>query len=101
MGVSTDPYTMGKSQSRLRFKSLFEHILILDLNYKDSIEKTVIQFHIWFEIFGDSIFKNLSHDKSAACLPTQNGMHESVKHFWFGCELMPKLRKWMIGTVYS
>ena len=31
----------------------------------------------------------------------RNGMHESSKHFCFGCDLMQKLHraKWMIGTV--
>jgi len=37
---------MGKSQSRLALKSQFEHILIFDLNIKDSIQKIAIRFEI-------------------------------------------------------
>jgi len=37
--------------------------------------------------------KGLNRDKSDACLPTQNEMHESSKHFCFGCDLMLKLHR--------
>jgi len=50
---------MGKSQSPVGFKSQFERILRFNLNYKDSIQKIVIRFQIWFEIFGDSIWKKI------------------------------------------
>ena len=48
--------------------------------------------------------KNLNCDKSAACLPTQNGMHELLsKHFCFACNLMQKLHRtnWLIDIVSS
>jgi len=40
---------MGKSQSRLGFKSWFEPIWQLNLRCKDSIWNTAIRFAIWFE----------------------------------------------------
>jgi len=76
---------MGKSHSQLRFKSQFELIWRLDLNCKDSTTKIGIQFEIRFEIFGIRFEKDvLNHDKSAACLPVRNGMHESSKHLVSG-----------------
>jgi len=49
--------------------SRFEHILRLDLNYKDLLQKIAIRFEICSEIFGDSIRKksirnNLNRDNN-------------------------------------
>ena len=45
--------------------------------------------------------KDLNPGKSAVCLPTQNEMHESSKHFCFVCSLMPKLYRtnWLADIV--
>jgi len=86
----------------LGFKWPFEHFWRFDLNYKDSIQNIAILFES-FAIRFDSK-KNLNCDKSAACLPTQNGMHELLsKHFCFGCNLMQKLHRtnWLIDIVSS
>ena len=93
---------MGKSQSRLGFKSRFEHIWRFGSNYRDSIPKIAVWFEIWFEFFGDSILKRFKSGLIlAACLPTQNEMHESLEQFCFGCSLAPKLHRvsWLIDIV--
>jgi len=55
-----------------------------------------------FDIFAIR-FEDLNPDKSAACLQTQNEMHESSKHFCFGCSLMSKVHRtnWLINIVSS
>jgi len=81
------------------FKSRFHHIWRFDLNYKYSIQRLDLRFD-WK--FWDSIWQKLNRDKSAACLPTQKGMHKSSKHFCLGCNLMPKLHRtdWLTDIVY-
>jgi len=44
-----------------------------------------------FKILRFDLKKKLNHDKSAACLPTQNGMHKMLKQFCLECSLMSKL----------
>ena len=50
-GLITPPSVMGKPQSRLGFKSQFQHIWGFYLNYKDAILNIAIWFVIRFEIF--------------------------------------------------
>ena len=57
---------MGKSHSRLGFSSRFEHIWRIDLNYKDSLQKTAVWFEICFTIFEIWFEIKLNRDKSAA-----------------------------------
>jgi len=92
----------GKSHTRLGFKSRSEHIWWFDLNYKDLIQKNAIWSEIWLNIFDIRCEKKLYRAKSAACLWTQNGMHERSKHFCFMCNLMPKLHRtnWLTVIVH-
>jgi len=92
--VKMQPSSLGCSYLALHrdlstFKDLNHLIWTVKIRFKRS------RFDLWFDFnFCDSVWKKgLNRDKSDACLPTQNEMHESSKHFCFGCDLMLKLHR--------